>query len=124
VRDSAARAQAGHRHPRIAIHRRRRHVAADRRAAADLSETYFNTNPISPSPRRRRRRPRVSGGTSTSTSTTARARSATQYDCNKNTHVHEYDDKFNVTASTCCDRSLRAFNLVNAIPGRGRSSRS
>ena len=38
------------------------------------------------------------------------------YDCQHRTHVHEYDDKYNVTGVNMLAPSLAAFNIVNAIP--------
>lgn len=86
---------------------------------AALSETYFNTNPdLVIATGSSTGDPGVSGGhfdfdiyyglcTVGSTS----------YKCAKNTHVHEYDDKFNVTGVNMQNASLAAFNLVNAISG-------
>jgi hypothetical protein len=39
------------------------------------------------------------------------------YKCPHNTHVHQYDDKYNVTGVDMQNASLTALNLVNAIPG-------
>ena len=44
------------------------------------------------------------------------ASTANKYTCPKNTHVHEYDDKYDVTGVDMQNASLAAFNLVNAIP--------
>ncbi|TMH04898.1 MAG: hypothetical protein E6H67_09825, partial [Betaproteobacteria bacterium] len=38
------------------------------------------------------------------------------YHCGHNTHVHQYDDKYNVTGVNMLNASLPAFNLVNAVP--------
>ena len=81
-----------------------------------LSETYFNTNPdlmtsVTTS---------ASGGVSNGhfdfdiyygLCTVG----ATSYKCAKNTHVHQYDDKYNVTGVDMQNASLTSFNLVNAI---------
>ena len=37
------------------------------------------------------------------------------YKCGHNTHVHQYDDKYNVTGVNMLNASLPAFNLPNAI---------
>ena len=37
------------------------------------------------------------------------------YRCGHNTHVHQYDDKYNVTGVNMLNASLAAFNLPNAI---------
>jgi hypothetical protein len=104
--------------PGIALHRVRRSCRSRSwRGCRPLSETYFNTNPDQSTSARSRPTPACPAGTSTSTSTTARARSDEDH-CTKNTHVHEYDDKYNVTGVNMLQPSLRAFNLVNAIPAR------
>lgn len=86
-----------------------------------LSETYFNTNPdLVTSASSSTGDPGVSGGHFDfdiyyGTCTVG----STSYKCGKNTHVHEYDDKFNVTGVNMLAPSLGAFNLSNAIPGAG-----
>jgi hypothetical protein len=42
--------------------------------------------------------------------------SASKYSCPHNTHVHEYDDKYNVTGVNMMNASTTAMNLNNAIP--------
>ena len=85
-----------------------------------LSETYFNTNPDLVTSVTSATDPGVSGGhfdfdiyyggcTVGSTS----------YSCRTNTHVHEYDDKYDVTGVNMQAPSLAAFNIANAIPGLG-----
>jgi Tfp pilus tip-associated adhesin PilY1 len=81
-----------------------------------LSETYFNTNPdfhtVAGS----------SGGGGVSNGhfdfdiyygvCTA---GTTSYKCGHQVHVHQYDDKYNVTGVDMQNASLTSFNLVNAI---------
>jgi hypothetical protein len=86
-----------------------------------LSETYFNTNP----------------DVSVSTPTNDRGVSGGHFDfdiyypscvpgnpsgyrCARNTHVHEYDDKFDVTGVNMLNASLPAMNLPNAIASATR----
>jgi len=81
-----------------------------------LSETYFNTNPDISATSSSSSGGGVSNGhfdfdiyypTCTA--------SASSYKCGKNTHVHQYDDKYNVTGVDMQNASSTAFNLVNAI---------
>ena len=46
---------------------------------------------------------------------TCDASKANKYTCTKNTHVHQYDDQYDVTGVDMQNASLTAFNLVNAI---------
>jgi len=42
--------------------------------------------------------------------------SGTSYKCPRNTHVHQYDDKYDVTGVNMLAPSLPAMNVSNAIP--------
>jgi hypothetical protein len=86
-----------------------------------LSETYFNTNPdvgVTTSTNDRG----VSGGHFDFDiyfpwcTPSAGLSNVAPYKCAHNTHVHEYDDKYDVTGVDMQNASLAAFNLKNAIP--------
>jgi hypothetical protein len=83
-----------------------------------LSQTYFNTNPdLALSSTTSTGDPGVSGGHFdfdiyySSCTITAGAIA-----CPRNTHIHEYDDKYNVTGVNLLATSSAAHNIVNAIP--------
>jgi Tfp pilus tip-associated adhesin PilY1 len=82
-----------------------------------LSQTYFNTNPdyvSSPAPPGD---PGVSGGHFDFDIYYGLCTvSSSSYSCANKLHVHEYDDKFDVTGVNMLDPSLPAFNILNAIP--------
>ena len=82
-----------------------------------LSETYFNTNPDLAVAVGSSAGPGVSNGHFDfdiyyATCTV----SASSYRCPSNTHVHEYDDKYDVTGVNMLAPSLSAFNVKNPIP--------
>lgn len=91
-------------------------------AALDTNgQTYFNLNPD------------VAYAASTSTSNPGISNghfdfdiyypnctpSSGGYSCKQHTHIHQYDDKFNVTGVDMQNASSTAYNLVNAVPGVG-----
>ena len=90
---------------------------------------YFNFNPNNPLPPS----PLTTTTTTTTTTATDPGVSGGHFDfdiyynvCNPlsssyrssctNTHVHQYDDKYNVVGVNMLNASLAAFNLINAIP--------
>jgi len=81
-----------------------------------LSETYFNTNPdfITVPPTGD---PGVSGGHFDFDIYYGQPCTvSSKFACKNNTHVHEYDDKFDVTGVNMLAPSLANFNILNAIP--------
>jgi hypothetical protein len=83
-----------------------------------LSETYFNTNPdFITSAATTTGDPGVSGGHFDFDIYYGQpCTTSSKFACKKNVHVHEYDDKYDVTGVNMLHPSLAAFNLVNPIP--------
>jgi len=83
-----------------------------------LSQTYFNANPdLAAPPASAIGDPGVSGGHFDFDIFYGKCTvGASSYGCVKNTHVHEYDDVYDVTGVNMLAPSLAAFNVANPIP--------
>jgi len=83
----------------------------------NLSEPYFNTNPdLGLSASTATGDPGVSGGHfDFDIFYNACTVSTTGISCPRNTHIHEYDDKYDVTGVNLLATSSAAHNIVNAI---------